>query len=175
MFFPISRTRLLFSAPLLGIAVLFFTTLLGCNIKLGIFLSVLTMVVDCLGKLGVEIGSDRKAYRNCFVLFGWRLGQWQPLPPVVGVTLKYFSYISGKGKAAVIPFNWGIWNQGSHRHEELVLMLSLEHSRIGLIIKRFELDDVNQAIDIAHDTAEFFDVPVHQFLPPTQFQPLNPN
>ncbi|MGI4867320.1 MAG: hypothetical protein ACRYFZ_25605 [Janthinobacterium lividum] len=54
-------------------------------------------------------------------------------------------------------------------------MLSLEHSNTGLIIKRFELDDVNQAIDTAHDIADFFDVPVHQFLPPTQFQPLNPS
>ena len=125
MFFPISRARLLISAPLIGIAVLFFTTLLGGSIKLGIFLSLLAVLVDCLAKLGVEIGSDRKAYRNCFVLFGWRLGQWKPLPTVVGVTLKYFSYIARGVSTPGGATSWGIWNKSSQRHEELVVMLSL--------------------------------------------------
>lgn len=174
MFFPISRAWLIISAPLLGIAVLFFTTLLGGNIKLGIFLCVLAVLVGCSGKLGIELRNDRKAYRNCLVLFGWRLGNWKPLPSVVGVTLKYFSYISRGVSTPSGATSWGIWSKSSQRQEELVVMLSLEHSRTGLIIKRFELDDVNQAIDMAHDTAEFFDVPVHQFLPSTHFQPLNP-
>jgi hypothetical protein len=174
MFFPIPRANLIISAPLLGIAVLFFTSLLGGAMWLGIFLSVLAMVVDCLGKLGIEIRNGRKAYRNCFMLFGWRVGQWQPLPSVIGITLKYFSYMEKGNSTPSGAMSWGIWNNRSQRHEELVVMLSLENSKIGLIINRFELDDVNKAIDVSHDIADFFDVPVHQFLPPTQFQPINP-
>ena len=174
MFVPASRTISMTLASLAGVLVLFINALLHGSVWVGIFLSTVAILIGCLGKVGVELRNDRKAYRDCFMLFSWRLGQWQPLLPVVGVTLKYFSYVSKKGKTPGSPFNWGIWNQGSQRHEELVVMLSLEHSRIGLIIKRFELDDVNQAIDMAHDTAEFFDVVVHQFLPPTHFQPLNP-
>lgn len=51
-------------------------------------------------------------------------------------------------------------------------MLSLQHSANGLILAYFGPDDVNTAIDFAHDTAERFRAPVNQYLPPHLYQPM---
>ena len=130
------------------------------------------MIVIWLSHTSVEISPDNRRYRTCYHVLGMHLGKWQPLPPVVGVTLKYYSV---QGKAPDAPAtSWGIWNNTPPRHEKLIVMLSLRHSATGLILTYFDLDDVNTAIDFAHDTAERFQVPVHQYLPPHLFEPLPP-
>jgi len=123
-----------------------------------------------LGRSGIEFRADRTTYRKYVELFGQRAGKWQPLRPVVGITLKYFSELTSSVSG---HDNWGSWTSGPQENEELVLMLSLENSSTSLILSRYPLDAVNSIIDAAHELAGFFgDVPVHQFLPPSQFQPL---
>lgn len=130
-------------------------------------------LLGVLARSGTEFRADRSAYREYGELFGQRAGRWQPLRLVVGVTLKYFSSLSGGDSTPSGRNSWGIWNANPRRTEELVLMLSLENSPTGLILARCPLGAVNATIDAAHELAEFFGgVPVHQFLPPGQFQPL---
>ena len=121
---------------------------------------------------GLEISADRRHRRDYWGLLGRRFGRWQPLPPVVGITLKYHSTVAKAGRPSAL--SWGIWKPASRRHQELVLMLSLSKQPTGLIVGRYDLDDVNAAIDFAHELAEYFDVPVNQYLPPHLFQPLPP-
>lgn len=121
---------------------------------------------------GLEISDDRQRSRDYRGLLSWRFGRWRPLPPVVGITLKYYATRAKAGRPSAI--SWGVWKPASRRHEELVLMLSLQNRLTGLIIGRCALDDVNEAIDFAHELAEYFDVPVRQYLPPHLFQPLPP-
>lgn len=119
---------------------------------------------------GIEISPDLRRSREYLALAGWRVGAWQPLAPVVGVTLKYYSTLEKAATSSTT--HWGVWNDAQRRREELIVMLSLQHSATGLIVAHFGLDDVNVAIDFAHDTAARFDVPVNQYLPSHMFQPL---
>ncbi|RYE90123.1 MAG: hypothetical protein EOO37_03675 [Cytophagaceae bacterium] len=114
----------------------------------------------------MEISKDLRRYREYYAVLGFKIGSWQLLPPVSGVTLKYFSEITRlqakyNARSTII------------RSEEIVVMLSVPGSATGIIIGRFLADNVNTAIDFAHDTATDFNVPVNMYLPPNQFQPLH--
>lgn len=124
------------------------------------------------GQPGIELKKNRKAYRNYFAIFGWRLGWWQPLPKVIGVTLKYYSSLSGNDATPSGSTSWGVWKKQSQRSEKLILMLSVLHSTTGFTVYYYEPEDVNDAIDTAHKMADFFGVPMHQFLPSHLFRPL---
>ncbi|TDN40402.1 hypothetical protein A8B98_13230 [Hymenobacter sp. UV11] len=121
---------------------------------------------------GTEISPDLSQSRQYLSLLRWRVGRWQSLPPVVGVTLKYYSTLE-KGDTASTT-SWGVWSNPRNRHEELIVMLSLQQRTNGFILAHFSPDDVNDAIDFAHDTAERFRVPVNQYLPAHLYQPLPP-
>ena len=134
-------------------------------------IGLLGWAVLCSGCTGLEISPDRRRSRDYWGVLGLRFGSWQPLPPVVGVTLKYYATLAA-GRSG--PTSWGIWQQSSRRYEELVLMLSLHNQPTGIITGRYTLDEVNEAIDFAHELAAYFDVPVNQYLPPHLFEPLPP-
>ncbi|MCC3155118.1 hypothetical protein Q3A66_18490 [Hymenobacter sp. BT770] len=119
-----------------------------------------------LTKAGMEFSEDHDSFREYYSLFGWRAGRWKLLPPIVGVTVKYFSEVSS-GR----PSKYS-WNDAPTHYEKLVVMLSVKNKPTGIIIGNFSLDDVNPAIDFAHDVAEEFDVPVHLFLPDNRFKQL---
>lgn len=87
------------------------------------------------------------------------------MPAVVGVTLKYFAAAT-KGSSKYS------WETPINRSEEVIVMLSVRNSSTGFIIGRFSVDNINEAIDLAHDTAENFQVPVNNYLPPHLFKPL---
>ena len=122
-----------------------------------------------LAKVGMEFSADHRASREFYSLFGRKFGRWKPLPPIVGVTVKYFSEV-----ASITPgsYSWGIWNTAPKHYEKLVVMLSVQDKPVGIIIGNFPLGDVNEALDFAHNIAEEFAVPVHTFLPANQFKPL---
>jgi len=133
-------------------------------------LSILVWLVLCTVQTGQKLSPDLQRNRDYFGIVGRRFGSWQPLPPVVGVTLKYYATLE---KASITSAtSWGIWNNPQRRHEELIVMLSLQHRASGLIVAHFGADDVNAAIDFAHDTADRLRVPVNQYLPPHLYQPL---
>jgi hypothetical protein len=117
---------------------------------------------------GVELSADRHQFRSYYGLLGLKIGRWQPLPPVVGVTLKYYSKIQRSNSR----YSRGILGAAARRAEELVVLLSVRNSATGIIVGRFSLDDVNPAIDFAHDLADELDVGVNMYLPPNQFKPL---
>ncbi len=133
-------------------------------------LGVLAWLTLCTIQTGQEISTDLHRSRDYFALLSWRFGSWHPLPPVIGVTLKYYSSLEKASTPSAT--SWGVWNNPQKRHEELIVMLSLQHSANGLILAYFGPDDVNTAIDFAHDTAERFRVPVNQYLPPHLYQPM---
>jgi hypothetical protein len=87
------------------------------------------------------------------------------MPAVVGVTLKYFTTAT-RGSA---KYNW---KAPINRSEEVIVMLSVRDSSNGFIIGHFSVENVNEAIDLAHDIAESFQVPVNTYLPPHLFKPL---
>jgi len=117
---------------------------------------------------GIEFSADNKFFRKCHALFGWRVGRWQKLPIIVGVTLKYFS----KFEKTDSGDTWGIWNNTPQREEKLVVMLSVKHTAVGIILGNFSVKDVNQAGDFAHEVANRLGVPVNTYLPSAQFKPL---
>ncbi len=136
----------------------------GVKILLALVILALCLAPS-LGQTNLEISPDCRRFRDYYALFGLRLGRWQPLPPIVGVTLKFYSTISRSNSKYE-------WNATTSHHEELVVLLSVKGSATGMIIGRFDPDDVNLAIDFAHDTAERLGVVVHTHLPADQFKPL---
>jgi hypothetical protein len=172
MNFPIRRARLRLAYFLPSVTLAFASFLLGFNSWVACVLGIMAWLISCTGSTGVEISPDFRQSREYTGFLGWRLGSWQPLAPVVGVTLKYFSELDQA--RTVNGSSWGIWNNMPRRHEELIVMLSLQRSATGLILAYFGPDDVNVAIDFAHDTAERFRVPVNQYLPAHLYQPLPP-
>ena len=139
---------------------------LGVDNKVGGSLALFGCLLIILAKAGMEFSEDYRSFRECYSLFGQRFGRWERLPPIVGVTVKYFSET-----ASSTPSKYS-WSDAPVHYEKLVVMLSVENKSVGIIIANFSLDDVNPAIDFAHDIAEGFGVPVHIFLPSNQFKPL---
>ena len=119
-------------------------------------------------RAGMDFSADNRLYREYYMLFGRRFGRWQPLPVIVGVTLKYFSEVVTVNSGN----NWKVWHNGPNRIGKLVVMLSVKNTATGIILSYFSLDDVNQASDFAHEIAEKFGVPVNIFLPTNQFRTL---
>jgi hypothetical protein len=117
------------------------------------------------GQTALEMSQDLRRFRKYYAVLGFKMGDWRPMPAVVGVTLKYFATATrGSSK-----YNW---KAPINRSEEVIVMLSVHNSSHGFIIGHFSVEDVNVAIDLAHDTAENFQVPVNIYLPPHLFKPL---
>ena len=133
--------------------------LIGCLALVGCLLLILT-------KAGMEFSADYRAVREYYSLFGRRFGRWQPLPPIVGVTVKYFSKVVSP---TLSRYSWGIWNDAPRRYEKLVVLLSVKNKPVGMVVGNFSLNDATEALDFARDMAEGFAVPVHTFLPGEQF------
>lgn len=171
MLFPASRFSLLLLVSTVGTLVFTVVYLVGGSVTTGTVLAFGFVLITRLGQPGIEFNNNRSAYRNYFTFLGWRLGWWQSLPQIVGVTLKYYTSLSGSDRTPSGTTSWGVWNKQSHRSENLILLLSVPRSTTGLIVYYYELDDVNTAIDTAQEMADFFRVPMHRFLPPHLFPP----
>lgn len=149
MDFPLTRPAFYFLSLVGGAVVGVFCVAARLPVPIASGLGLLFCLGVNLHCTGLEISANKRNYRSYVGLPGLHLGRWQPLPPVVGVTLKYFS----------------------SSRERIVVLLSVGGQSQGLVCGRFELDDVNKAIDLAHDTAEAFSVLVTMYLPPHLFQP----
>ena len=121
---------------------------LGCS---GLLLGV------SLGFMYKGIGFDLpgKRYRVYTGLFQWRFGTWAFLPPVSGVTVKYFSELVTSGKPG---------RMRTDKADYYVLMLSVTNSSQGIIIQRFNLDQKEYALSLAEQIADILDVSIATFL-----------
>ena len=121
---------------------------LGCS---GLLLAV------SIGFLYKGLGFDLpgKRYRVYTGLFNWRFGTWEVLPPISGVTVKYFSEFVTSGKP------------GRMRTDQVgyyVLMLSVINAQQGIILQRFGLNQKEYVVEIGEKIAEVFQVTVAIFL-----------
>ena len=134
----------------------------GVNEKLIGSLALGGCLLLVLTKAGMEFSADHGSVRDYYSLFGQRFGRWRPLPPIVGVTVKYFSEVVSPtpGRSS-----WGVWNDAPRHHKKLVVLLSVKNSPVGIIVGNFSLDEETEALDFAQGIAEGFAVPVHTFLP----------
>lgn len=124
------------------------------------------IAVASSGHTALEISEDLRRFRKYYAVLGYKIGDWRAMPTVVGVTIKYFATATRSSS----KYNWE--HNSIHRYEEIIVMLSVRGSSTGFIIGRFSTDDVNEAIDLAHNTAERFQVEVNTYLPPQLFKPL---
>jgi hypothetical protein len=130
-----------------------------------LFLVLASIAVASSGHTALEISQDLRRFRKYYAVLGFKIGDWRSMPAVVGVTIKYFATAT-KGSSKYS------WEAPIKRSEEVIVMLSVRDSSTGFIIGRFPTDAVNAAIDMAHDTAESFDVPVNTYLPAHLFKPI---
>ena len=117
---------------------------LGCS---GVLLAV--SLAFLYKGLGFDLSGKR--YRVYTGLFDWRFGTWEVLPPISGVTVKYFSELVTSGKA------------GRMRTDQVgyyVLMLSVVDSPQGLILQRFGLNQKEYALELSEQIANIFQVQV---------------
>ncbi|NML63994.1 hypothetical protein HHL22_02135 [Hymenobacter sp. RP-2-7] len=143
------------SALLVGAAIL-----LGFDAWTSILVGLASWLVACTTYPGFEFSKDGLRMRDYHGLFGIKIGRWEKIPPVVGVTIKQFSeMIKNDSK-----YSAGIWNSSSTRHAELIVMLSVKHSTNGIIMGRFSIDKPEQATEFANQLAERFKVPVNSYL-----------
>ena len=111
-----------------------------------------------LGFLYKGFGFDlsAKRYRVYTGLFQWRFGGWEPLPSVVGVTVKYFSQLTTSGEPGRLR---------TDKSGEYILMLSIENSANGVILQRFGSNQAEYALELGKRVANVFDVRLTSFLP----------
>ena len=138
----------------------------GVNRDLIVGLTLVAGLLTWFTQAGVEVRPAPRALRAYYALFGRRWGRWQPLPPIVGVTVKYFServpFTPGK-------YSWGVWNNPPpRRDEQLVVLLSVQNNPVGVVIGHFAVDDDTGAVAFARGLADDLAVPVHTFLPSEQ-------
>lgn len=170
MDFPGLQPRFRFPTLLLAVGLAAVLVLYGVAIWVaGLAGLALVLGFSSLGA-GLEFSPNLQRYRNYFALRRWRVGRWQPLCPVVGVALKYYSSVAKSGDSD--STSKYTWKNSQGRHEELIVMLSQQQSKTGIIMAHFSLDAVNDAIDFAHELADYFQVPVNQYLPAHLFKPL---
>ena len=118
---------------------------------LGLFIG---LTMDFMDK-GIAFDLSRKRYKNYSGLLGLKLGTWEALPAVSGITIKYFSEIVTSGKPGRI-------RQDKAGH--YVLMLSISHSATGLILERFAVDEENYVIMLGEKISAIFNVPLFKSL-----------
>jgi len=149
--------------------VIFVLAVCGVNNELIGSLALVGCLLLILTKAGMEFSADHRAVREYYSLFGWRFGRWQSLPPIVGVTVKYFSEIVSPTPGR---YSWGIWNDAPWHYAKLVVLLSVKNNPVGMVVGNFSLNEATEALDFARVMAEGFAVPVHTFLPDEQFNAL---
>ena len=170
---PLANTIIPQSLPLHFFAVpagvIFVLAVCGVNNELIGSLALVGCLLLILTKAGMEFSADHRAVREYYSLFGWRFGRWQSLPPIVGVTVKYFSEIVSPTPGR---YSWGIWNDAPRHYAKLVVLLSVKNNPVGMVVGNFSLNEATEALDFARVMAEGFAVPVHTFLPDEQFNAL---
>lgn len=144
-------------------------TVFNVDNTIGAALALFCCLFIALTKTGMEFSADNQFFREYYSLLGWRFGRWERLPPIVGVTVKYFSEMAGGGSDR---YSWGIWNNTARSQARIIIMLSVENKSTGRIIDNFLTKDVSDALHFAHDIAENFGVPVNIFLPSDLLNPL---
>lgn len=149
--------------------VIFVLAVCGVNNELIGSLALVGCLLLILTKAGMEFSADHRAVPEYYSLFGWRFGRWQSLPPIVGVTVKYFSEIVSPTPGR---YSWGIWNDAPWHYAKLVVLLSVKNNPVGMVVGNFSLNEATEALDFARVMAEGFAVPVHTFLPDEQFNAL---
>ena len=168
MFDPISPSALhpkFFAIPA---GIFFVLAVFRVDNIIGALLALFSCLLIVMTKAGMEFSADNHSFRDYYSLLGWRFGRWESLPPIVGVTVKYFSEMEGGGSGR---YSWGIWNNAPRSHGMLIVMLSVQNKSTGIIIANFSTDAVNNALDFSHGIAENFGVPVNTFLPADLFNP----
>lgn len=162
MDFPLTRTGLQigYLGPSVALSVVFL--FLGAPSWLAALLCLAVWLIVSFSYSGKEISADYTEIRNYYSLVGCRFGLWQPMPDVVGITVKYFSALDSAMPASM---SWGSWQNSTKRLEELVIMLSVRSSRQGIIIGRASVDSRRQIQAAAQHLADALAVPLHTYGP----------
>lgn len=120
--------------------------------------------IAMLGQHGLEIDPAQARMRTYHSLFGYSVGRWQPLPSVVGVTIKYFAYTTTNATPSGNS-SWGIWNDSRQFSKEIVTMLSVAGSSTGIILQTYALEQAAEAVDFGQTLADQLAVPLNNYLP----------
>ncbi|QJX48538.1 hypothetical protein HMJ29_17085 [Hymenobacter taeanensis] len=150
----------------LPITLFFILIIAGC----APLLSAVIGLVSCVGahwlvQTGLEIDTTNRLQRTYYTVLGDVVGSWEPLPPIAGVTLKYFSTVTHNTTPSS-KNSWGIWKDDHKRNEELIVMLSVAQSNTGITLQAFSIDRLQAAHDFGQSLASQFGVPLNIYLPP---------
>ncbi|AMR25919.1 hypothetical protein A0257_01615 [Hymenobacter psoromatis] len=161
MDFPLSRTglRLKYLSATIPLAIILVA--FGMAPWQAVLICLALWILISRGYAGKEISAEFTQVRDYYDLLGWRFGSWQKLPTIVGVTLKKFSVLQSRMPAAM---SWGSWQNSTGRLEEIVIILSVQHSRQGIIIGRTSVETLDQTTEAANRLAAHFGVPVNLYL-----------
>ena len=77
-------------------------------------------------KKGIEIDLESRHYRSFTSLFGFRAGDWEKLPLVQHITMKYFSDLVTSGKEG---------RMRTDQHKRYIVMFSVLGSSQGVILQ----------------------------------------
>lgn len=141
---------------------------MGFNVWNSIIIGLLLWLITSASYPGLEFSQDCRYMRNYYGLFNYKIGRWERLPIIIGVTIKQFSELS----KSTSTYDVGVWDSSSKLYTEVIIMLSVKDSSNGIIIARFSKNDIAQAIELASNTAEKFGVPVNTYLPAHLFKSL---
>lgn len=133
--------------------------LLGCwfiNAGTWLFgtLIIVMGLVPCLLHKGGEFDLARRSFRSFVAPVGLgalRMGSWEALPPIVGVTIKYFAKLVTSGRPG---------RMRTDNIESFIVMLSVQDSTQGIIIGEYGLHERARAEIFAQEIADHLAVPL---------------
>ncbi|UOQ71685.1 hypothetical protein [Hymenobacter cellulosilyticus] len=116
--------------------------------------SVLVLVGLGLGLSSFHFVLDKTGnrYRSCPTLLGFNLGDWQPLPSLSGITVKYFSEYPIAGRRR--------WQTNNPQEHYIVMLSSKAANRRGIVVGKFPYRQKSQATDLAAQLAAYLALPV---------------
>lgn len=105
---------------------------------------------------GIEFDLTHGKFRFFTALFELRMGSWESLPVITGVTVKYFSVLQTTGRIGLRRMD---------KVESFIVLLSVENSTQGIILIRYKLKHKNSAVLLANGVADYLKVPVRVVTP----------
>jgi hypothetical protein len=112
--------------------------------------ALLGMAILAFSREVFEVDTRLKQYRLTYTLFGAAYGDWESLPPIKAVVVKYFSHFEKTKRTRL---------RKVRPTEQYIVLLSVENRATGITVHKFALHRQDDAEQLAAQLAAHFQVP----------------
>ncbi|GAB2450945.1 hypothetical protein GCM10011375_36300 [Hymenobacter qilianensis] len=111
------------------------------------FIAIIIAILTGTTRKGIEVETDAQRYRFFTLILGFRIGEWEILPNVQRVIMKYYSDLVTHGKPG---------RMRTDADQRYIIMFSIPNSTEGVIIHKSY--GRQSALDLTYALADFLGV-----------------